>query len=283
MKKWLMTFVLFILTINAATAAIRVSPAYVELDANKTKKDYITGSFSISGGKDETVRFKVYPVFFEYTPKGDFMELEDKGQKNSMMDKIKFYPQEFTCKDGVDQKVRFTITGLKSLPSGESKVLLFLEDVNTKEIIIKNAQGGCGGKIIVKTRVGVPIYVNKGLYSKRGNLDKVAFKKVGEDYIYDYKVSSTGNSKIRCNGFGYISQGDKLIEKFEAVGSIIEGGKSVERIQKLNLPKDELVDGQEYKVKFILTYKDEHEKEKILKKEFTFIPNHSIKPVANKI
>lgn len=118
MKRLFILIFISIVSINTANAAVRISPAYVELDANKTKKDYITGSFTVTGGKDETIRFKAYPVFFEYNSKGDFVELEDKGQKNSLIDKIKFYPQEFTCKDGADQKVRFTITGLKELPAG---------------------------------------------------------------------------------------------------------------------------------------------------------------------
>lgn len=272
MKKIFTLFALLIFTINTANAAIRISPSYIELNANKTKKDYITGSFTVSGGKDEVIRFKIYPVFFERDAKGGFVELPDNGQKNSLMGKVKVYPTEFTCQNGLDQKIRFTVTGLKTLPSGESRLMLFLEDVNVKEIVLKNASGGAGGKILLKTRVGVPVYVDKGLFAKKGNLDTVALKQVGESYACEYKVSSNGNSQIRYNGLGYISQGDNLIKKFDMVGAVIEGGKSIERIQKIDLPKDALVTGQEYKVKCVLTYRDEHDKEKIMKKEFTYTP-----------
>ena len=95
MKKILMLLALLILTVNTANAAVKISPSYVELEANKTKKDYTTGSFTITGGKDETIRFKVYPVFFQYDTKGRFVELEDKAQNNSLMGKLKFYPSEF--------------------------------------------------------------------------------------------------------------------------------------------------------------------------------------------
>lgn len=272
MKKVLILFVGLILNINIANAAIRVSPGNIELDANKTKRDYITGSFNVTGGKDETVRFKVYPIFFEHDSKGNFIELDDKGQKNSLIDKIKFYPTEFSCKDGVTQKVRFTITDLKSLPQGESKLMLFLEDVNTKELALKRADGSIAGKIVVKTRVGVPIYVDKGNYVKRGNLDYVAMKKVGEDYACEYKIASTGNSKIRYTGYGYLSQDGALIDKFEIYGTAVGGGKTLERIQKIDLSKEKLESGKEYKIKFVLTYKDENQREKIMKKEFSFTP-----------
>ena len=277
MRKLIILLGLLMFFSLSVEAAIKVSPGYVELDANKSNKDYITGSFSIAGGKDETVRFKIYPVFFEHDTKGRFVELEDKGQKNSLMGKIKFYPTEFTCQNGLDQKVRFTVTDLKSLPAGESRLVLFLEDVNTKEIAIKRANGTSGGRIIVKTRVGVPIYVDKGNYIKRGTLDAVAFKQVGDDLSCEYKVSSTGNSKIRYNGYGYLSKGDNLIKKFEINGSTVESGKFLERIQRLDIDKGLLKEGEEYSVKFVLTYKDENSKEKILKKEFTFIPNKEAK------
>jgi len=280
MKKLLALFTILFFTMNTASAAIRVSPSYIELDANKTRKDYITSSFSVSGGKDETVRFKIYPKFFKRDQQGHVVELEDKDQKNSLMGKIKVYPQEFSCQNGIEQKIRFTVTGVKALPVGESRLVLYLEDTNTREIVIKNAQGGSGGKLLLKTRVGVPVYVDKGIYTKRGNLDAVAFKQIGEDYACDYKVSSIGNSKIRYNGFGYISQGDKLIKKFDISGSTVEGGDILERIQKIGSLKDDLVEGQEYKLKFILTYKNEHDKEKVLKKELTFIP---AKPISNKV
>lgn len=271
-----LTLLIFIFSFNSANAAIRVSPTYIELDANKTKKDYVSGSFTVSGGKDETVRFKVYPVFFERDNKGNFIELEDRGQKKSLVEKIKFYPSEFTCKNGIEQKVRFTITGIKSLPNGDSRLVLFLEDVNTKEIVIKNAAGGAGGKIILKTRVGISIYVDKGLYSKKGTLDSVVFKKDGDDYMCNYKLTSTGNSRIRYNGLCYISQNGQLINKLEVTGATVEAGNSLEKTQKLDIPKGILKDGQDYKMKFVLTYKDENEHEKTLRKELIYTHEKTI-------
>lgn len=261
---------------NTAHAAIRISPSFIEMDANKTKKDYITGSFSVAGGKDEVIRFKVYPQFFEYDSKGRFVELPDKGQKNSLLSHIKFFPSEFTCINGSEQKVRFTLTDLKTLPAGDSRVVLFLEDLNTKEVSIKKANGDIGGKIIVKTRVGVPVYLDKGLYSKKGNLETLAFKKIGEDYQCDYKISSNGNSKIRYTGYAYLSQGKELIKQFDIHGMTVAGGQFVEAAQKLDIPKDQLKPGQEYKLKFVLTYKDEKQNTKVLKKEITFMPNSTI-------
>lgn len=278
MKKFLqrvLILLVLLLFTNTAYAAIRISPSYIELNANKTKKDYITGSFTVTGGKDETVRFKVYPEYFEYDSKGKFVELEDKGQRNSLMGHIRFFPSEFTCQNGLEQKVRFTLSDLKSLPTGDSRLVLFLEDINTKEIAIRKANGEIGGKIIVKTRVGVPIYVDKGIFSKKGNLETLALKKLDDEYACEFKVSSTGNSKIRYTGYAYLSQGQTLIKQFDIHGMTVEGGKFVEATQKLDIPKDKLVPNEEYKIKFVLTYKDEKNNDKVLKKEITFIPKNN--------
>lgn len=277
MKKLLMLLTMIVLTMNMADAAVKISPANIELNANKNKKDYISGSFDVSGGKDETIRFKVTQEFFEHNAQGHYVTLPDKNQPNSLIGKVKFYPSEFTCQNGIPQKVRFTITDIKSLPSGESRIALFLEDTKTKDLIVRNANGGIGGHIIVKTRVAVPIYVNKGLVAKKGTLDSVAIKKTDDGYACEYKVSSTGNSKIKCSSLVYISQGDKLIDKFSLPVSTVEGGKTLEKVQKLDIQKAAIADGQEYKVKFIMQYQDEHNHEKTLKKEIIYKQNEPAK------
>ncbi len=276
MKKIILIFLIFCINVNVSEAALKVSPATVEIDANKIKKDYLAGSFSVEGGKDETIRFKIYPEFFEHDKKGGYIKLPDKGQPNSLIDKVKFYPAEFTCKDGIPQKVRFTITDIKSLPPGESRLALFLEDTQTKEYLIQKANGQIGGRIIVKTRMGVPIYLNNGNYSRKGTLDAVAFKKSGDDYICEYKVSSLGNSRLYYSGFAYISQGGKLIKTIPVNPASVDPSKMLEKIQKLNIEKGDLEDGKEYDIKFVLTYNDENNKPKILKQEFKFTPLVSV-------
>jgi hypothetical protein len=273
MKKIFLILLAFFLTSNCVFSAIKISPSYVELDANTAKKDYITGSFGVSGGSNETVRFKVYPEFFEHDSKGRYISLSDKGQANSLMDKINYFPNEFTCANGKEQKVRFTINNIKALPSGESRLVLFLEDVDVKEVLLNKATNGVSGKIIVKTRVGVPIYLDKGNYTKKGNLDTLALKKSKDSYNCEYKVSSLGNSKIRFNGYADLVKGNDLIERFDIYGRTVQGGNFLETVQQLPIPQDKLVAGQEYKLKFTLVYKDENQKEKYLKKEIIFTPD----------
>lgn len=276
MKKILFVVLVLFMASNFAFSAIKISPSYLEFDVNKTPKDYITGAFSVAGGANETVRFKVYPEFFEHDEKGRYISLEDKGQFNSLMGKINFFPNEFTCANGKEQKVRITVNSLKTLPSGESRVVLFLEDVDAKEVILNRSANGIGGKLIVKTRVGVPIFVDKGNYSKRGTIETLALNKRGDKYDCEYKIASLGNSKIRYNGYAQLIKGDELIEKFEINGRAVQGGKSFDLIQQLPISQDKLVEGQEYKLKLVLVYTDEKQKEKFLTKEVTFIHGKTV-------
>ncbi len=277
-KIFLLIFIMFI-SIMESNAAIKISPSTIEINANTTKKDYISTAFNVSGGINETIRFKIYPVFFKYDEKGRFIELRDNGQSDSLMGKIKFYPTEFTCQKGQPQKVRLTITGLKTLQNGESRLMLFLEDVNTKEVLLSKLNGNIGGKILVKTRVGVPVYVDKGNFTKKAQLVSLNAREDNGFLNCSYKITSNGTSKVRYNGWGYITDNDNnLIKKFKVISSNLPGGQGayLEKEQKIDLKDCILNKNQNYNLKFVLTYKDEQDKEKVLKKETSFTSNMNI-------
>ncbi len=273
MKKLCILILMLFFSLVEANAAIKISPSTIELNANTTKKDYISTAFNVSGGINETIRFKLYPVFFKYDEKGRFIELKDTGQKDSLMGKIKFYPMEFTCQNGQPQKVRLTITGIKELQNGESRLMLFLEDVNTKEVLLSKLNGNIGGKILVKTRVGVPIYVDKGNFTKKAQLLTLNVNENNGILNCAYKISSNGTSKVRYTGYGYITDdNNNLIKKFKVISSNVPGGMGsyIEKEQKVDLKDCVLNNGKNYNLKFVLTYKDEQDKEKILKRETSF-------------
>lgn len=273
MKKLCLLILMLFFSLVEVKAAIKIAPSTIELNANTTKKDYISTAFNVSGGINETIRFKLYPVFFKYDEKGRFIELKDNGQKESLMGKIKFYPMEFTCQNGQPQKVRLTITGLKTLQNGESRLMLFLEDVNTKEVLLSKLNGNIGGKILVKTRVGVPIYVNKGNFTKKAQILTLNANENNGILNCTYKISSNGTSKVRYNGWGYITDNNNnLLKKFKVISSNIPGGIAsyLEKEQKIDLKDCNLNNDKNYNLKLVLTYMDENNKEKILKKETSF-------------
>ena len=94
MKKILLFILILFFSFVEAKAAIKISPSTIELNANTTKKDYISTAFNVSGGINETIRFKLYPVFFKFDEKVRFIELKDMGQKDTLMVKKKIYPKD---------------------------------------------------------------------------------------------------------------------------------------------------------------------------------------------
>lgn len=266
--KFLFTALLLFLTFTAADAALKVSPTVIELNGNKTRGNYITTSFNVQGGEKETVRFKVYPSYFEITENGKMGEIQNVNAPNSLVDKARFVPNEFTLVNSASQKVRLTIANLDKLPDGESRMVLFLEDVVPKEIILPYENKNVTTKLIVKTRVGIPVYVDKGRFVKCGHFDDLTIKKEKNDLIFNLKLSSSGNSKVRYTGKAQIIKDKKLISEFPVDSNTIKNGGNLYANEKI--PTQELREIGNYTLRVVLNYKDEKGSSKNMIKETVF-------------
>lgn len=254
--------------LTSADAALKVTPTVVELDANKARGNYLTTSFTVEGGKSETIRFKVYPEFFEITEDGKMNSIPKTDALNSLMTHARFVPNEFTLTNGVPQKVRLTLANLDKLPDGESRMVLFLEDVVAKEVILPYSQKDVTTKLVVKTRVGIPIYVDKGKFVKCGRFDDLQVQKVEDNLVYKLKLSSTGNSKVRYHGRAQIIKGRELISEFNVSSNTI---KSMGNLYNSDvLPISDIKECGDYTLRVILNYKDEKGRPKNMVKETIF-------------
>ena len=137
--------------------------------------------FTAQGGEDETIRFKVYPEYFKITSKGAMDMLEKMPAEDSLINNIKFVPSEFTLQNGRIQKVRLTVSDFDKLPDGESRLVLFLEDVAAKEVILPYQNKDVTTKLLVKTRVGIPVYLDKGHVIKKGEIELFKAEQQGEN------------------------------------------------------------------------------------------------------
>lgn len=275
MKKLLTLLAAIFLSTNLAQCAIKVTPVMIELDARNAKNNYMTASFSVQGDKDETIRFKVYPEFFEITNDGKMDVKENSAAPNSLVSRTRFVPNEFTVINGQPQKVRLTITDVKSLPDGESRMVLFLEDVQAKELMLPNSYKNVTTKLVVKTRVGVPVYLDKGRVSKKAEFQGLKVEKIKDELNYQVKLASLGNSKVRCSGKGQIIKGKVLISEFPLDSMVIRGGGSFEGSKLLST--DDVQEVGDYTLRVIINYKDENGRNKSLVKE-TLFKVDTIKP-----
>lgn len=265
MKKILL-FLFCIISFSIKTnAAIKVTPTIIELDTKSARSNYVTSSFNVQGGENEIIRFKIYPEYFKITSKGTMDMLEKTPAQDSLINNIKFVPSEFTLQNGRTQKVRLTITDINKLPDGESRIVLFLEDVAAKEIILPSGRKDVTTKLLVKTRVGIPVYLDKGHVTKKGEIDLFKAEQQGEKLVCNMKILSDGNSKIRYSGKAQIIKGRTLIDE-KPVNNNVVGAKNFLLTNEI-IPMDKITEDGEYKVRLILNYKDENGKIKNLIKE----------------
>ncbi len=249
-------------------AAIKVSPMIVELDANSARGNYLTTSINVQGGDDETIRFKVYPGFFEINKEGRMEPIAKTDVANSLVHHARVTPNEFTLQKGQAQKVRLTFTDLKTLPDGESRMVIFLEDVATKEMLLPRIKNGISTRLIVKTRIGVPIYIEKGNVIRTGVFDDLRVEKKDKNLVYVMNLRAEGNSKVRYSGSGQILRGNTPIDEFRVTSSVVGGGNTA--VAKGELPLNKIAQNGDYTLKVMLNYKDAKGKTKKLIKEVTF-------------
>ncbi len=263
---------IFLLQVLPVSATVKVMPTLIELDANKSRGNYLTTSFSVQADKNETVRFKLYPEYFTITDEGKMDSKPVSESADNLISHARFVPNEFTLKNGIPQIVRVTFTDLKSLPDGESRMVMFIEDVAAKEILLPNANKNLNTRLVVKTRLGIPIYVDKGRFVKIGNFDDLKIEKNNKNLVYKMDLSAKGNSKVRYHGKAQVIKDNQLIKEFPVNSNTIRAnGIFTER----GMLPDNLQAG-DYIFKVILTYKNEKGENKNLIKEVSFHVDNSI-------
>ena len=248
-----------------AFASVAVSPTRIEINANKLKTNYYTTAVEIKGDSKELMRFKAYPGFFTINEKGEMVMIDKSNDIYDLSKKIRFVPSEFNVAQGKSQKLRINIAGLNQLPDGESRAVLYIEDVNPKEYAIDSGREGIGAQLIVKTRVGIPIYVDKGKVSKVAEIEYLNITNEKGKLYTDMKVVAKGNSKIRYNTNIQIIQGKKLITEYSCDGRVV--GQNSYYVDKQLIPTDKILENGDYTLRMIVSYFDENAKRKNVKKE----------------
>ena len=263
---------LLLITVIPSFAAVKVAPTLIELNANKGNGNYLTTSFSVQADKNETIRYKLYPEYFTITDQGKMHSEPVSANPDNLIPHARFVPNEFTLKNGVPQLVRVTFTDLKSLPDGESRMVMFIEDVAAKEIILPNKNKNVNTRLVVKTRLGIPIYIDKGRFIKTGTFNDLTVDKENGNLVYKMKLSSQGNSKVRYRGKAQIIKDKTLIQEFNMNSNTIRADGIFEETGKL----PENLETGNYILKVILTYKNEKGENKNLIKEVSFNITNSI-------
>lgn len=268
-KKILTTTLALMMTVPAF-ASVAVSPTKIEINANKLKSNYVTTAIEVKGDSQVPMRFKVYPGYFTIDNKGEVVMIDKStNDPHDLSKKIRFVPSEFTVAQGKNQKVRLNIANLNQLPDGESRTMLYIEDVNPKEMNIPTGNAGINAQLIVKTRVGVPVYIDKGKVTKDADIEYLNIVKEKNDYYTDMKVISKGNSKVRYSGKVQIVQGKKLVSEYNLSEKVV--GANNFYIDKQKIDMNNIKETGEYTLRTVLSFIDENGKRKNIKKETNLV------------
>lgn len=250
-----------------AFASVAVAPTRVEINANKIKSNYITTAIEVKGDSQQPMRFKIYPGYFTIDSKGEVVMQDTSSDPHDLTKKIRFVPSEFTVAQGKNQKVRINIANLNQLPDGENRTMLYIEDVNPKEINIPTQRAGIGAQLIVKTRVGVPVYVDKGKVTKDAEIETLNVEQATDGLYTNIKVVDKGNSKVRLAIKAQIFKGKNLIKEYDMRGGTVGGNNY--RIFREKINTADIKDSGEYSLRIIISYFDQNDKKINLKKETT--------------
>lgn len=264
MKKVLGLLIAMIMS-QSAFASIAVAPTKIEINANKVRTNYITTAIEVKGDTKTPMRFKVYPGFFTINEKGEMVMIDKSNDIHDLSKKIRFVPSEFNVAQGKSQKLRVNIANLKQLPDGENRTVLYIEDVNPKEFNLNTGRAGIGAQLIVKTRIGIPIYVDKGKFTKNAEIEYLNIVKEKDGLYTDMKILSTGNSKVRYTGKIQIIDGKKLIDDYPITGKVV--GQNNYYIAKDKIKTDKITKVGEYTIRAVISYDDGNGKRKNIKKD----------------
>ena len=254
-----------------AHASIAVAPMRLEINANKVRGNYLTTSVNVRGDAKKPMRFRITKGYFTLNERSELNMVEDTetNDPHDISKNVRFVPSEFNVMPGKDQRVRINIVNLSQLPDGESRAILFIEDVDPKELNIPMGVSGYGATLVVKTRLGVPIYVDKGKVVKTGEIEYLKITREKDGIYTNMKINSTGNSRIRYEGKVQIVQGKKLVDEYRIDGHAVGHGLSY--IAKDKIKSDKIPGTGEYTLKVVLSYEDGNGKKQHIKQEVPFI------------
>lgn len=147
-------------------------------------------------------------------------------------------------------------------------MVLFLEDVAAKELMLPSGMKDVSTKLIVKTRVGIPIYLDKGKFVKCAQIENIDLKKQDKELQLALKLSSSGNSKVRYTGKVQIIKDKELIGEYKIKNHVIGSNNTLSTLE--GIPLRDIKENGNYTLRLVIQYSDEKGRLKSLIKENQF-------------
>ena len=191
-----------------ATAAVGISPGYVEVRLDKGRP---AGRFLISNLGSTQERYRIKAIHFTYSAEGG-LEQTPTGE-HSLAQWIHFNPRELMIAPRTQRAVRFAIVSRGPLKDGEYWGAMELESLQTREVTTQDADGKAV-KLKLLATIMVPIFGTVGDVQYEGDVKEVKLTGRTSGPHLEVLVANTGTGRLGARGAYEIrSASGKLIEK----------------------------------------------------------------------
>ena len=107
--------------------------------------------------------------------------------------------------------------------------------------------------------------VDKGNFVKKADVDLFEIVRQKDGLYTKMNVISTGNSRVRYTGKIQVIEGKKLLDEYPIEGSVVGDNNHLTTLHKIDT--DKITKAGEYTLRLILSYTDEKDVKKIIKKD----------------
>jgi P pilus assembly chaperone PapD len=177
-------------------------------------------SITVTNNGKEPLRMRVYTENFTYDRQKGFVTISNHDR--SAIQYLQFSPRELVVPPGVTRNIRVASTLPPSLPDGEYRVVLFLEDLKEKKLQ-NNANNN---PVVMKARVASVFYISKG--SGSADLQANAATWDTTNKRMTLVLNNKGQKSAYPNVNWKIEKDGKEITKNRVLGVVLQAGNERE-------------------------------------------------------
>jgi hypothetical protein len=224
-----MSMIALISPAQAQTQRFEVSPM---VTITRMRNSQAKGAITITNSGKEPLRVRVYAEDFTYDRQG-FVSTTSHPQ--SAISYLQFAPRELVVPPGVTRNVRIGATLPSSLPDGEYRAVIFLEDLKEQKILT----GANNRSVNVKVRIASVFYFNKGVINSEPKVNGAIWDPSKREI--KMLVANTGKTTAYPDIEWRLERDGKVVAKDQISGFLLQSG--VERELSLDLGGKPLTPG----------------------------------------
>jgi hypothetical protein len=203
----------FLSSSKANAGSFSVSPMVTIAD---TRSGQAKGAINVTNAGKETLRLRVYAQDFTYTRNKGYVSIPTHDR--SAIKYLQFSPRELTIPPGVTRNVRVGVTLPPSLPDGEYRASVFVEELKEQKIEADTA----GTPVILTARVASIFFIAKGgvkpnlqgnsaIWNSEQKTINIVIANQGKKSAYpivNWKISQAGKEVSNGNILGVVLQSE---------------------------------------------------------------------------